>query len=313
MAKRRDPGTPLFDGPDPGGGTEPPGPPPIETVELTDAAQARYLNYALSVITARALPGRARRAQAGAAAHPLHDVGAAAERDRQAPQVGQGGGRRHGELPPPRRHRPLRHAGTHGPALRPALSARRRTRQLRVARRRRRRRHALHRVPPRPPERGAARRDRPRDGPVPAQLRRHPHRAGGAAGAAAQPPRQRRHRHRRRHGHQHPPAPRRRGVRSAARAARRPRAEQRPALPVHQGAGLPHRGADSEHAGRAGADLRDGQRGGPRPRHLGGGAEDPRQPDPLRHEHPLRGEQGPARGARSPRSSSPANSRPCST
>ena len=56
MAKRRDPGTPLFDGPDPGGGTEPPGPPPIETVELTDAAQARYLNYALSVITARALP-----------------------------------------------------------------------------------------------------------------------------------------------------------------------------------------------------------------------------------------------------------------
>ena len=56
MAKRRDPGTPLFDGPDPGGGAEPPGPPPIETVELTDAAQARYLNYALSVITARALP-----------------------------------------------------------------------------------------------------------------------------------------------------------------------------------------------------------------------------------------------------------------
>ena len=56
MAKRRDPGTPLFDGPDPGGGTEPPAPPPIETVELTDAAQARYLNYALSVITARALP-----------------------------------------------------------------------------------------------------------------------------------------------------------------------------------------------------------------------------------------------------------------
>ncbi len=56
MAKRRDPGTPLFDGPDPGGGKAPPGPPPIETVELTDAAQARYLNYALSVITARALP-----------------------------------------------------------------------------------------------------------------------------------------------------------------------------------------------------------------------------------------------------------------
>ncbi len=56
MAKRQTRETPLFDGPEPGGGTDSPGLPPIETVELTDAAQARYLNYALSVITARALP-----------------------------------------------------------------------------------------------------------------------------------------------------------------------------------------------------------------------------------------------------------------
>ncbi len=56
MAKRHPQRTPLFDDPAPGGETAPPGPPPIETVELTDAAQARYLNYALSVITARALP-----------------------------------------------------------------------------------------------------------------------------------------------------------------------------------------------------------------------------------------------------------------
>ncbi len=56
MAKRPTRETPLFDGPAPEGKTAPPGPPPIETVELTDAAQARYLNYALSVITARALP-----------------------------------------------------------------------------------------------------------------------------------------------------------------------------------------------------------------------------------------------------------------
>ena len=54
MAKRQTRETPLFDAPEPG--DAPPGPPPIETVELTDAAQARYLNYALSVITARALP-----------------------------------------------------------------------------------------------------------------------------------------------------------------------------------------------------------------------------------------------------------------
>ena len=56
MAKRHPQGTPLFDPPEPGDGAGPAAPPPIETVELTDAAQARYLNYALSVITARALP-----------------------------------------------------------------------------------------------------------------------------------------------------------------------------------------------------------------------------------------------------------------
>ena len=55
MARTRNQGT-LFDGPDPDGRTDAPEPPPLETVELTDAAQARYLNYALSVITARALP-----------------------------------------------------------------------------------------------------------------------------------------------------------------------------------------------------------------------------------------------------------------
>ena len=56
MAKKPTRDTPLFDPPEADEGTGPAGPPPIETVELTDAAQARYLNYALSVITARALP-----------------------------------------------------------------------------------------------------------------------------------------------------------------------------------------------------------------------------------------------------------------
>jgi DNA gyrase subunit A len=44
-------------------------------VALHEAAQARYLNYALSVITSRAAgcPGRH---EAGSAAHPLHDVAA---------------------------------------------------------------------------------------------------------------------------------------------------------------------------------------------------------------------------------------------
>jgi DNA gyrase subunit A len=55
MAKRKKPsGDSLFDL-----GTDldtPSGPPPDEGVSLHEAAQTRYLNYALSVITSRALP-----------------------------------------------------------------------------------------------------------------------------------------------------------------------------------------------------------------------------------------------------------------
>ena len=46
----------------------------IEPVLLRVETEERYLNYAMSVITSRALPGRARRPEAGAAAHPVHDV-----------------------------------------------------------------------------------------------------------------------------------------------------------------------------------------------------------------------------------------------
>ena len=54
MAKRKS-GPTLFDLPD---STSPPPAPPggPEVVPLHEAAQSRYLNYALSVITARALP-----------------------------------------------------------------------------------------------------------------------------------------------------------------------------------------------------------------------------------------------------------------
>src|SRR6201995_1712835 len=39
-----------------GGASTPPPPPPVPDTSLADEAQRRYLNYALSVITARALP-----------------------------------------------------------------------------------------------------------------------------------------------------------------------------------------------------------------------------------------------------------------
>ena len=67
-----------------------------------------------------------------------------------------------------------------------------------------------------------------RHGPVPAELRRHEDRAGRAAGAAPEPARQRRHRHRGRHGDQHPAAQPRRGLHGARQAARQPRPQHAP-------------------------------------------------------------------------------------
>ena len=52
------------------------------------------------------------------------------------------------------------------------------------------------------------------------ELRRHQDRAGRAAGADSEPAGQRRHRHRRRHGDQHPAAQPRRGLHGADQAAR---------------------------------------------------------------------------------------------
>ena len=60
MAKSRRHDPSLFDLPDSGEPGGPPPPPPpgngIDGVALHEAAQSRYLNYALSVITSRALP-----------------------------------------------------------------------------------------------------------------------------------------------------------------------------------------------------------------------------------------------------------------
>ncbi|HEX5071327.1 MAG TPA: DNA topoisomerase IV subunit A [Vicinamibacterales bacterium] len=55
MAKRKPSNPSLFDGPG-DTGVLPPAPPGAEAVALHEAAQTRYLNYALSVITSRALP-----------------------------------------------------------------------------------------------------------------------------------------------------------------------------------------------------------------------------------------------------------------
>ena len=65
-------------------------------------------------------------------------------------------------------------------------------------------------------------------------------------GAHPQPAGQRRDRHRRRHGDQHPAAQPGRGLHGADQAARQRGARQRAAVPVHQGPGLSHRRPDSQ-------------------------------------------------------------------
>ena len=173
MAKRKPPEQPLFDSidaPDPAGSPRrsgapiEPAAPPRRGGPLADRRRRQRRRHHRRRRAARggavALPElravghhrprparRARRAEAGPAPHPLHDVAAEPDRRRQAPQVRQGRRRRDGQLPPARRRRALRDAGAHGAALLAPLSAGRRLGQLRLARRRQRRRHALHRVP----------------------------------------------------------------------------------------------------------------------------------------------------------------------
>ena len=72
--------------------------------------------------------------------------------------------------------------------------------------------------------------------PFKAELRRHEDRTGSAAGAHSESAHQRHHRHCGRHGHQYSAAQPRRGQHRAAEAARQPRFEQRAAVPVRQGA-----------------------------------------------------------------------------
>ncbi len=80
--------------------------------------------------------GRARRPQAGAPAGPLRDVRRRLPARPRLQQVRPRRRRRHGSVPPARRHRDLRRPGAPGAALVVALSAGRRQRQLRLARQR---------------------------------------------------------------------------------------------------------------------------------------------------------------------------------
>ena len=213
-----------------------------QIVALHEAAQEKYLNYALSVITSRALPD-VRDGLKPVQRRILFTMWQQnLTADHEVPQVREGRRRRDGELPPARRHGHLRHARPHGAAVLAALSARRRLRQLRLARRRRGRRHAVHGVPPGAHRRRDAGGDRSghgrRSGPTTTARRpsRSCCRRGCRTCSSTAPPAS---------PSAWPPASRRttsaRSARRSLQAARQRGPHERPALPLRQGPRLPDR------------------------------------------------------------------------
>ena len=190
----------------------------IEPIELQEEMERSFLDYAMSVITARALPD-ARDGLKPVHRRILYGMYEDGLRpDRQHKKIGVVGRRRDGQVPPARRQRDLRRARADGAGLLAALPAHRRPRQLRLPRSQR---------PPgarcATPRRGSrrwrcscwARSTRTPSTCTPTydgstSSRRAP-------GAFPEPPRQRRRRDRRRHGHEHPAAQPRGGDRRGAR------------------------------------------------------------------------------------------------
>ena len=135
--------------------------------------QRSYLDYAMSVIVARALP------DVRDGLKPVHRrILYAMQRGRlrlepAVPQVGAHRRRRDGQVPPARRLGDLRRHGAHGAGLLDAPAADRRAGQFRLDGRRPAGGDALHRGAAGQVGRGAARRHRQGHGRFPAELRRY--------------------------------------------------------------------------------------------------------------------------------------------
>jgi DNA gyrase subunit A len=84
---------------------------------IDEEIKESFINYSMSVIVSRALPGRARRAQARAAARAVRDERARADARPAVQEVGDGGGRRARQVPPARRLERVRRARAHGAGL----------------------------------------------------------------------------------------------------------------------------------------------------------------------------------------------------
>ena len=125
----------------------------------------------------------ARRAQAGAPAHPVLDARERLRVEQAVPQIGARRRRRDRQISSARRSVGLRRAGAHGAGLLHAPAADRRAGQFRLGRRRCAGGDALHRGAAGARGRLAGRRSRQGHRRLPAQLRQFRTRAGGAAGA----------------------------------------------------------------------------------------------------------------------------------
>ncbi len=219
MAKRPKPPS-LFDAPG-DAGLAPPPPPGAEAVSLHEAAQTRYLNYALSVITSRALPD-VRDGLKPVQRRILYtmwqqNLTADAKHRKCAKVVGDvmGNYHPHGDAalyetlvrmaqPFSLRYPLVDGSGNFGSLDGDSAAAMRYT-ECRLARISDEMLTEIDQdtVPFRP------------------ELRRHARRAGRPAGAHPEPADQRRDRHRGRHGDEHPAAQPHRGLHGAHQAARR--------------------------------------------------------------------------------------------
>ena len=95
----------------------------IEPIEIQEEMERSFLDYAMSVITSRALPD-ARDGLKPVQRRILYGMYAEGMRpDRQHRKSRERGRRRDGELPPARRPVDLRRARAHGPGLLAALPA----------------------------------------------------------------------------------------------------------------------------------------------------------------------------------------------
>ena len=208
----------------------------IDQVDLQSEMQRSYLDYAMSVIIGRALPRRARRAEARPPPCDLRHVRRRLPPRQVVLEVRPRRRRGHGSVPPARRHPDLRRPRPARPAVVAALPARTGPGQLRLPRQPGRRRPAVHRDEDGPARARDGARHRRRHRRLPGQLRRPDAGAVGPAGALPEPAGQRLGRHRGRHGDQHPAAQPARGLGRRAVGAREPRRHARRAARGAHGA-----------------------------------------------------------------------------